>query len=67
MYSDSLFNAFARSFEARSQTDLSMAEYLRAVSKRAVLASLAPLLCSRLHPDLWRCSRSPASPFRTLH
>ncbi|MET4800302.1 PrkA family serine protein kinase [Bradyrhizobium sp. LB11.1] len=28
MYSDSLFNAFARSFEARSQTDLSMAEYL---------------------------------------
>src|SRR6187431_1823025 len=28
MYNDSLFNAFARSFEARSQTDLSMAEYL---------------------------------------
>ena len=28
MVSDSLFNAFARSFEARSQTDLSMAEYL---------------------------------------
>jgi serine protein kinase len=28
MYSDSLFKAFARSFEARSQTDLSMAEYL---------------------------------------
>ena len=28
MQSDSLFNAFARSFEARSQTDLSMAEYL---------------------------------------
>src|SRR6516225_6634641 len=28
MDSDSLFNAFARSFEARSQTDLSMAEYL---------------------------------------
>jgi serine protein kinase len=28
MYSDSLFNAVARSFEARSQTDLSMAEYL---------------------------------------
>ena len=28
MDSDSLFNAFARSFGARSQTDLSMAEYL---------------------------------------
>jgi serine protein kinase len=28
MYSDSLFSAVARSFEARSQTDLSMAEYL---------------------------------------
>ncbi|MEH2576870.1 PrkA family serine protein kinase [Bradyrhizobium sp. AZCC 1708] len=28
MYSDLLFNAVARSFEARSQTDLSMAEYL---------------------------------------
>ena len=28
MHSDSLFNAFARSFEARSQIDLSMAEYL---------------------------------------
>src|SRR5213083_61428 len=28
MYNDSLFNAFARSYEARSQTDMSMAEYL---------------------------------------
>ncbi|HEX7645769.1 MAG TPA: PrkA family serine protein kinase [Burkholderiaceae bacterium] len=28
MYNDSLFNAFARTFEARSQTDMSMAEYL---------------------------------------
>src|SRR5881275_928973 len=28
MYNDSLFNAFARSFEARSQLDMSMAEYL---------------------------------------
>jgi serine protein kinase len=28
MHSDSLFDAFARSFEARGQTDLSMAEYL---------------------------------------
>src|SRR5690349_24017718 len=28
MYNDSLFNAFAWSFEARSQTDMSMAEYL---------------------------------------
>src|SRR6201997_3290157 len=28
MYNDSLFNAFAKSFEARSQTDMSMAEYL---------------------------------------
>src|ERR1700745_3046287 len=28
MYNDSLFNAFARTFEARSQSDMSMAEYL---------------------------------------
>src|SRR5215467_14097333 len=28
MYNDSLFNAFARSFEARSQSDMSIAEYL---------------------------------------
>src|SRR6202795_4322003 len=28
MYNDSLFNAFARSHEARSETDMSMAEYL---------------------------------------
>src|SRR6266576_6791642 len=28
MYNDSLFNAFARSFEARSQSDVSMTEYL---------------------------------------
>src|SRR5690242_19034419 len=28
MYNDSLFNAFARSFEARSETDMSMTEYL---------------------------------------
>src|SRR5258708_30309577 len=28
MYNDSLFNAFARSFEARSETDMSIAEYL---------------------------------------
>ena len=28
MYNDSLFNAFARSYEARSETDMSMSEYL---------------------------------------
>ena len=28
MYNDSLFNTFARSFEARSEIDMSMAEYL---------------------------------------
>src|SRR5207237_9892236 len=28
MYNDSLFNAFARSYAARSETDMSMAEYL---------------------------------------
>jgi serine protein kinase len=28
MYNDSLFNAFVRTFEARSETDMSMAEYL---------------------------------------
>jgi serine protein kinase len=30
MYNDSLFNAFARSFEARRESDMSMAEYLEA-------------------------------------
>ena len=30
MYNDSLFNAFARSFEARRETDMSIAEYLEA-------------------------------------
>ena len=29
MYADFLFNAFARSFEVRSETDMSMAEYLK--------------------------------------
>jgi serine protein kinase len=28
MYNDSLFNAFARSFEARGETDMSISEYL---------------------------------------
>ena len=28
MYNDSLFNAFVRRFEARSEIDMSMAEYL---------------------------------------
>src|SRR5438034_11494728 len=28
MYNDSLFNAFARSFEARSETDMSISEFL---------------------------------------
>jgi serine protein kinase len=28
MYNDSLFNAFARSFEARSEVEMSMTEYL---------------------------------------
>jgi hypothetical protein len=28
MYNDSLFNAFVRTFEARCETDMSMAEYL---------------------------------------
>ena len=30
MYNDSLFNAFARSFEARRETDMTLAEYLEA-------------------------------------
>ena len=30
MYNDSLFNAFARSFEARRETDMPIAEYLEA-------------------------------------
>ena len=30
MYNDSLFNAFAHSFEARRESDMSMAEYLEA-------------------------------------
>jgi serine protein kinase len=30
MYNDSLFNAFARSFEARRETDMPIGEYLEA-------------------------------------
>src|SRR5512136_2245833 len=30
MYNDSLFNAFARSYEARSEVDMSMSDYLEA-------------------------------------
>ncbi len=33
MYADSLFNAFARSFEVRSETDMSMAELSGIVSR----------------------------------
>src|SRR6201993_4448705 len=42
MYNDSLFNAFARSFEARSQTDMSMAEYLESCRSDPLRYANAP-------------------------
>ncbi|MDE2602845.1 MAG: PrkA family serine protein kinase, partial [Bradyrhizobium sp.] len=42
MYNDSLFNAFARSFEARSQADMSMAEYLESCRSDPLRYANAP-------------------------
>jgi hypothetical protein len=47
MYNDSLFNAFARSYEARSETDMSMAEYLESCRGR----SDAICKCGRAAPS----------------
>src|SRR5579859_763785 len=42
MYNDSLFNAFARSFEARSETDMSMQDYLRDCRSDPLMYDSAP-------------------------
>jgi serine protein kinase len=45
MYADSLFNAFARSFEVRSETDMSMAEYLNRVEAIRCDMPMRPSAC----------------------
>ena len=45
MYNDSLFNAFARSFEARSETDMSMAEYLESCRSDPLRYANQPNAC----------------------
>src|SRR5260370_7707265 len=42
MYNDSLFNPFARSYEARSETDMSMAEYLESCQRDPIPYPNAP-------------------------
>jgi len=45
MCADSLFNAFTRSFEVRSETDMSMAEYLDLQLAEADMAGIGSAPC----------------------
>jgi serine protein kinase len=55
MCGDSLFNAVARSFEARSQTDLSMEEYLESCRTDSMrYANAAERLLVPLHSEFDR-------------
>ena len=53
MFNDSLFNAFARTYEARSQTDMSMSEYLESCRgdpmryAGSLIASCVPAVTAR--------------------
>src|ERR1700677_4175939 len=61
MYNDSLFNAFARSFEARSQTDMSMAEYLESCRSDPLrYANAAERFLAGLAGPLWL--KTPGDP-----
>src|SRR3979409_2256518 len=61
MYNDSLFNAFARSFEARSQSDISMAEYLESCRRDPLKYANAaePLLAAIGDPQMSDTARDP--------
>src|SRR5687767_6339445 len=54
MYNDALFNAFARSFEARSEVDMSMADYLESCRDDPMRYANAPerLLAAIGEPEL---------------
>src|SRR5688500_16062162 len=54
MYNDSLFNAFARTFEARSEVDMSMADYLESCRDDPMRYANAPerLLAAIGEPEL---------------
>ena len=62
MYNDSLFNAFARSFEVRSETDMSMAEYLESCRGDPMRYANAAerLLAAIGEPQMIDTARTPA-------
>src|SRR6202167_1357402 len=61
MYNDSLFNAFARSFEARSETDMSLSEYLEACRGDPMLYANATerLLAAIGEPEIVDTAKDP--------
>src|ERR1700720_1583513 len=61
MYNDSLFNAFARSYEARSETDMSMAEYLESCRGDPMLYANATerLLAAIGEPEIVDTAKDP--------
>src|SRR5258708_1014556 len=61
MYNDSLFNAFARTFEARSEVDMSMAEYLESCRGDPMRYANAAerLLAAIGEPELIDTARDP--------
>src|ERR1700748_1701484 len=54
MYNDSLFNAFARSFEARSESEMSLSEYLEGCRSDPMMYASAPerLLAAIGEPEM---------------
>src|SRR5258708_16093860 len=82
MYNDSLFNAFARSYEARNESDMSMAEYLEscrgdpmryANAPERLLAAIGEpqMIDTPKDPPLGRIffnrTRPPSPPFPSFH
>jgi serine protein kinase len=61
MYNDSLFNAFARSFEARRETEMSIAEYLDACREDPMLYANAAerILAAIGEPQLIDTAKDP--------
>ena len=61
MYNDSLFNAFAKSFEARSQHDMSLAEYLESCRDDPMMYATAAerLLAAIGEPEMVDTAKDP--------
>src|SRR6476620_7552532 len=61
MYNDSLFNQFARTFEARSEVDMSMAEYLESCRDEPMRYANAAerLLAAIGEPELIDTAKDP--------